>query len=126
MHHRRSDSGCRGGLLGAGSQVEEADLGRRSSAGKIRGRPIAYSDESQLPPTILSKNEKTAKLPCTRTNGHSNKNGETNLESSLEETSIEDNRPQMKPPRTLERTLFDRLERLYGPAIKRVLQVQYR
>lgn len=32
----------------------------------------------------------------------------------------------LRPPRTLETTLFDRLERLYGAGIKRVLQVQYR
>lgn len=38
----------------------------------------------------------------------------------------DNDRPQLRPPRTLERTLFDRLERLYGAGIKRVLQVQYR
>ncbi|KAG6380181.1 putative DNA polymerase alpha-associated DNA helicase A [Boletus reticuloceps] len=32
----------------------------------------------------------------------------------------------LRPPRTLETTLFDRLERMYGPGIKRVLNVQYR
>lgn len=32
----------------------------------------------------------------------------------------------LRPPRTLETTLFDRLERLYGAGIKRVLKVQYR
>lgn len=30
------------------------------------------------------------------------------------------------PPRTLEKTLFDRLEKMYGPGIKRLLNVQYR
>lgn len=33
---------------------------------------------------------------------------------------------KLRPPRTLETTLFDRLERMYGPRIKRVLTVQYR
>jgi len=32
----------------------------------------------------------------------------------------------LEPPRTLETTLFDRLEKLYGPGIKRLLNVQYR
>jgi DNA polymerase alpha-associated DNA helicase A len=32
----------------------------------------------------------------------------------------------LQPPRTLETTLFDRLERMYGPSIKRMLTVQYR
>lgn len=35
-------------------------------------------------------------------------------------------RPSLRPPRTLETTLFDRLERLYGNGIKRVLTTQYR
>ncbi|KAG8216052.1 DNA helicase [Butyriboletus roseoflavus] len=34
--------------------------------------------------------------------------------------------PGLRPPRTLETTLFDRLERMYGPGIKRLLNVQYR
>ncbi|KAK0221000.1 P-loop containing nucleoside triphosphate hydrolase protein [Armillaria nabsnona] len=34
--------------------------------------------------------------------------------------------PSLKPPRTLETTLFDRLEKMYGTNIKRMLQVQYR
>lgn len=32
----------------------------------------------------------------------------------------------LQPPRTLETTLFDRLEKMYGPRIKRMLEVQYR
>lgn len=32
----------------------------------------------------------------------------------------------LRPPRTLETTLFDRLERMHGPGIKRMLKVQYR
>ncbi|KAI0080422.1 P-loop containing nucleoside triphosphate hydrolase protein [Panus rudis PR-1116 ss-1] len=32
----------------------------------------------------------------------------------------------LRPPRTLETTLFDRLEKMYGPGIKRLLNVQYR
>lgn len=35
-------------------------------------------------------------------------------------------RAVLKPPRTLETTLFDRLERMYGSGIKRMLTVQYR
>ncbi len=32
----------------------------------------------------------------------------------------------LRPPRTLETTLFERLEKMYGPGIKRMLTVQYR
>lgn len=35
-------------------------------------------------------------------------------------------RMELMPPRTLETTLFDRLEKMYGPSIKRMLKVQYR
>ena len=31
-----------------------------------------------------------------------------------------------RPPNTLETTLFERLEKMYGPGIKRMLTVQYR
>jgi len=34
--------------------------------------------------------------------------------------------PVLRPPKTLETTLFDRLEKMYGSAIKRMLQIQYR
>ncbi|KAF8153052.1 P-loop containing nucleoside triphosphate hydrolase protein [Crassisporium funariophilum] len=34
--------------------------------------------------------------------------------------------PKLVPPRTLETTLFDRLEKMYGVGIKRMLEVQYR
>lgn len=46
-------------------------------------------------------------------------------EVDLEELDVKD-QTRLKPPRTLETTLFDRLERLYGEGIKRVLKVQYR
>ncbi|KAG2073937.1 DNA helicase [Suillus decipiens] len=35
-------------------------------------------------------------------------------------------RTGLRPPRTLETTLFDRLERMYGSDIKRLLNIQYR
>ena len=34
--------------------------------------------------------------------------------------------PGLYPPRTLETTMFERLEKMYGPGIKRMLTVQYR
>ena len=54
---------------------------------------------------------------------------EEEIEKELEETSPQSNtsRPvELRPPRTLETTLFDRLETMYGTSIKRLLQVQYR
>lgn len=49
---------------------------------------------------------------------------EAEITDNLDTLSIRTTK--IRPPRTLETTLFDRLERLYGPGIKRVLKVQYR
>ncbi|KAF8635577.1 hypothetical protein AX15_000227 [Amanita polypyramis BW_CC] len=53
--------------------------------------------------------------------------------NQISETSLSDNdalktikNPALRPPKTLETTLFDRLERMYGPSIKRMLEIQYR
>lgn len=49
------------------------------------------------------------------------------------DTSLSDNNrtrkirdPMLRPPKTLETTLFDRLEEMYGSYIKRMLEIQYR
>ncbi|KAI0057300.1 P-loop containing nucleoside triphosphate hydrolase protein [Artomyces pyxidatus] len=48
------------------------------------------------------------------------------------QTTPKDKKPQrqektgLRPPRTLETTMFERLEKMYGPGIKRMLTVQYR
>ncbi len=109
----------------------------------------------QLPPTVLSvtkdsktKTNKKAKHSATKKPADSrNKDGqkskpgtvadsdseETNSNSEKEEpaqtpvvASKAPKMPTLKPPRTLETTLFDRLEKMYGPNVKRMLQVQYR
>jgi len=46
--------------------------------------------------------------------------------ASLMNISSSPARVKLEPPRTLETTLFDRLERMYGASIKRMLEVQYR
>ncbi|EDR10416.1 uncharacterized protein LACBIDRAFT_319758 [Laccaria bicolor S238N-H82] len=71
---------------------------------------ILAGDPMQLPPTILSiGNNKKAKAKAGKS------------------ASIATNkRIELMPPRTLETTLFDRLEKMYGPSIKRMLKVQYR
>ncbi|KAG7529812.1 hypothetical protein FFLO_05399 [Filobasidium floriforme] len=69
---------------------------------------ILAGDPLQLPPTILSAN---------------NKSTQTNIK--LKPIPLPDE-AELRPPRTLETTLFDRLERIYGPGIKRLLAVQYR
>lgn len=104
-------------MLGTDPQVEEAHSRWRSATGETHQAilTIVLADD-QLPPTIMSK-EKPVKV-----NGGSTG---ADAEVDIEELDIKD-RTRLKPPRTLETTLFDRLEKLYGEGIKRVLRVQYR
>ncbi|TRM70057.1 AAA domain-containing protein [Schizophyllum amplum] len=57
--------------------------------------------------------------------------GATDAPGTSSSTAVAESRnrpriPVLRPPRTLETTLFDRLERMHGPGIKRMLKVQYR
>ncbi|WVN87678.1 uncharacterized protein L203_102864 [Cryptococcus depauperatus CBS 7841] len=73
---------------------------------------ILAGDPQQLPPTIMSK-DNAPFLP-------------KDIKKALERIKPKDDVPCLQPPRTLETTLFERLEKLYGPGIKRVLNIQYR
>ncbi|KAJ9114628.1 hypothetical protein QFC22_005501 [Naganishia vaughanmartiniae] len=46
--------------------------------------------------------------------------------NGMKKSKTTSKRPKLSPPRTLEMTLFDRLEKMYGAGIKRLLAVQYR
>ena len=97
----------------------------------------------QLPPTILSldhkkkeKEEKpTARLKVAkdatiRSGPDENSDSDTSsneLEGGgIAQMSISSKRVVLIPPRTLETTLFDRLEKMYGTSIKKMLEIQYR
>lgn len=73
---------------------------------------VLAGDPQQLPPTITSKPDKLPKLK-----------DDAKVEDKAKDLSLQ---PKLRPPRTLETTLFDRLEDLYGAGIKRILKVQYR
>ncbi|KAL9059723.1 MAG: hypothetical protein Q9162_001024 [Coniocarpon cinnabarinum] len=72
-------------------------------------KAILAGDHLQLPPTIKSLNSKSQKQPKQRA-----------------ERTSEANNASKIPNLTLETTLFDRLLKLHGPAIKRMLTTQYR
>jgi DNA polymerase alpha-associated DNA helicase A len=99
----------------------------------------------QLPPTIISIDKEAkpkAKKKVTRTSKKGSKvatkepppssDSEDDVEASGDEMpkanlpATRKPQPILLPPHTLETTLFDRLEQMYGPRIKRMLQVQYR
>ncbi|KAF8960877.1 AAA domain-containing protein [Flammula alnicola] len=130
---------------------------------------ILAGDPMQLPPTILSIDDKKSKKKAAATSQSNSKStipvskkpvkskdaptakstipteisagGDSESDSS-EESGSEDmdlakesaslslnSKPRvikLLPPRTLETTLFDRLESMYGSSIKRMLEVQYR
>ena len=108
----------------------------------------------QLPPTILSLDDKKKDRKQTShpqastesTTAPSSKEAEeargsdedSDSEASITEGGLADEvaqmsissrplvAPKLVPPRTLETTLFDRLEKMYGTGIKRMLKIQYR
>ena len=100
----------------------------------------------QLPPTILSldhkkkKEEKPAprskvakEAESSQTRGSDeNSDSETSsnedscMPDGVAQMSISSERVVLIPPRTLETTLFDRLEKMYGTRIKKMLEIQYR
>ncbi|ORX35634.1 putative DNA helicase [Kockovaella imperatae] len=97
---------------------------------------ILAGDPQQLPPTIMSKADAVK-------SAYKDKTAEPSMEGLSLDTSGNRQDPvsgeevtndypgktkvtSLIPPRTLETTLFQRLESIYGPGIKRVLQVQYR
>ncbi|KAG6888621.1 hypothetical protein C0992_008031 [Termitomyces sp. T32_za158] len=115
---------------------------------------ILAGDPLQLPPTILSlhneKKEKGAWESKTAKQDKMENKGDETLDSASdslvgdhEETGLEleterpqpspselimpptANRSLLRPPRTLETTLFDRLESMFGESIKRMLTIQY-
>ncbi|KDQ32825.1 hypothetical protein PLEOSDRAFT_1032118 [Pleurotus ostreatus PC15] len=73
---------------------------------------ILAGDPMQLPPTILSIN--------------AHEKSKTQAAKSSGSTASKTASPVIRPPRTLETTLFDRLEKMYGSKIKRMLTIQYR
>lgn len=103
----------------------------------------------QLPPTIISigkdkkdrEKKKLDQLPKSSTKTlNSPKDMPKSSSSDLEDSSGVSDEETMKtkknssltktsvllPPRTLETTLFDRLEQMYGSSIKKMLDIQYR
>ncbi|KLO18880.1 P-loop containing nucleoside triphosphate hydrolase protein [Schizopora paradoxa] len=79
---------------------------------------ILAGDPLQLPPTVLSVDKKIKKSP--------EKKAETKPASKSKLISSRSKKTGLRPPNSLEVTLFERLEKTHGASIKRMLQVQYR
>ena len=88
---------------------QDEDHGSNSSDDSDEGGDTVMRDDVDIPPTSGDVN--AGKLAS----------GGANLPAVKAHR-----RGALEPPRTLETTLFDRLEKMYGPGIKRLLNVQYR
>ncbi|KAF8802852.1 P-loop containing nucleoside triphosphate hydrolase protein [Phlegmacium glaucopus] len=117
---------------------------------------ILAGDPMQLPPTILSLDDKKERKSISLSQGSikptasgskkakdielsqavgsdegsdpESTSSEGGLSAGVAQISIPPRAlvPKLVPPRTLETTLFDRLEKMYGASIKRMLEIQYR
>lgn len=112
-------------------------------AGSRKGEEKAKAAKAAKDDKVKDKEEAT---PATGEGGENDEDeeaegsdeGEGEGEGDAEDKGEEAHTPQdevtlkpkwpveLRPPHTLETTLFDRLEKMYGPGIKRMLQVQYR
>ena len=83
-------------------EPEDVAAGDEESSSSDSEASDGQQEEETAPPTTTERPPKASKLPQVK-----KKRG-------------------LRPPRSLETTLFDRLETMYGPSIKRMLNVQYR
>lgn len=115
---------------------------------KAEGKLILAGDHLQLPPTVkgyrhsqLKKKKKgnTVKPNLSKQAESTDQNGDANSEGegadedddvvaafSKMSTTIKAKKTTLRPPRSLETTLFSRLLGLYGPGCKALLDTQYR
>ena len=124
--------------------VSAKPVGKKTAAQKAKpGSKDEGKPDAPMPPHVESTQDEDHKENSA---GESDQEGDAimkddeddppSIDESDAETSVTGKRisPITKtlrrgalvPPRTLETTLFDRLEKMYGPGIKRLLNVQYR
>ncbi|VDB96684.1 unnamed protein product [Peniophora sp. CBMAI 1063] len=107
---------------------------------------ILAGDPKQLPPTVLAldKSKKETKKAMPKSAPPAPGPADDPSSSAASDSEMDDAEPApaekavdrkirrkktvpgLYPPRTLETTMFERLEKMYGPGIKRMLTVQYR
>jgi DNA polymerase alpha-associated DNA helicase A len=94
--------------------------------------------ETKTPPALVPETKSPAEEDSSDSESSSSSETETEPpekpnstpkdppQKKVKPSGSKDRVPVLRPPRTLETTLFDRLEKMYGSSIKRMLQVQYR
>jgi DNA polymerase alpha-associated DNA helicase A len=101
-------------------EPEEADPDAEEAT-KARESPVS-DDKSEEAPEDKPEDQSEAG----GASGTATPKEEEEVAEQLDDVKLDGSKTKLRPPRTLETTLFDRLERLYGAGIKRVLKVQYR
>ena len=122
--------------------VPTKPTGKKKTAPKATSGPKEKSATPDPPPVQALRDEdhKVNSTDESDEGGDAVMTDDVDIPSLLDETKAETStsgetnppvvmalrRGVLEPPRTLEKTLFDRIEKMYGPGIKRLLNVQYR
>lgn len=126
----------------SGSPVEvnapvQSETAEEEPASLVEAKPQGKSEESEAADQQIVQDTRELAINEEGTKEAGNADpvaAEENVEASSDEPAKDDmkeenvtvRRTRLDPPRTLETTMFDRLERMYGAGIKRLLAVQYR
>lgn len=108
------------------STPSQASSTKKAGAGKS-----AQSKASEKPPAKEESDEESNDEEQSESSDNEDKSGLTvdpdkPLKYPPKDPRTAGTKPVLRPPRSLETTLFERLEKMYGPGIKRMLTVQYR
>ncbi|KAF9450011.1 P-loop containing nucleoside triphosphate hydrolase protein [Macrolepiota fuliginosa MF-IS2] len=98
---------------------EKKDKAKKKTA-KASGKSTTTKPSKASQPSNPIKNNEES--PSSGSGNSSEVSGDEMMEAELPTSK----KPVLQPPRTLETTLFDRLEQMYGSRIKRMLEIQYR
>ncbi|KAJ3880768.1 AAA domain-containing protein [Lentinula edodes] len=120
-----------------GASASSQNSQTKTSSGKSKVKPNLAKNATPIRPSSDSrKDEENAgndsKSPSTPDSGTeeesagSGSDDDAKSETVVANTKTRSKMPILRPSRSLETTLFDRLESMYGSGIKRMLNVQYR
>ncbi|TBU35975.1 P-loop containing nucleoside triphosphate hydrolase protein [Dichomitus squalens] len=110
------------GASAPGKPIAKAN-GKKSAAGKTE-QPTSPKDEE--PESGDEDEDGDAESGQDEGDSELTADPEEPLRSTPRDPRKAGSKAVLRPPRTLETTLFERLEKMYGPGIKRMLTVQYR
>ena len=120
-------------ILSQGKHESSSTKDKKAAPAGQTKKPVATQKKKEAP--APKEDEDVSKSESDSDSESSSENSETPPQKTGETlskgktTSKKQSTPYprpLKPPRSLEVTMFERLEKMYGPSIKRMLEVQYR